>query len=232
MARSSASKPGGVLPGDGAPFDRDAAAVGIGGGLLPAADDARVDAAGAEDRVARAGAQIGGQPVESGQEGAGLDDGVDAEVRAGAVGGDAGERDVGPDEPLVAGDEVQPGGFGDDRGVDGEAGGPQVGQDLLGADRGVLLVGDEGEHDVAAVRVAVDTGGGDHQGGDAGLHVVAASAVQPAAVDGRVERVAVVADEADGVEVPVEHDRPPAAPPGPGRQDRRASRRALRAVWW
>src|SRR3954451_14791130 len=87
---------GGVLPRDGAPFDGDAAAVRVGRGLLSAVDDAGGDAAGAEYRVARARAETGGQPVEPGQEGAGLGDGVDAEVGAGAGGGDAGEGDGSP----------------------------------------------------------------------------------------------------------------------------------------
>jgi hypothetical protein len=42
-----------------------------------------------------------------------LGDGVDSEVGAGAVRGDAGQGDLGPDEPLVAGDDVQAGGLGD-----------------------------------------------------------------------------------------------------------------------
>jgi hypothetical protein len=79
----------------------------------------------------------------------------------------------------VADDEVQAGGLSDDHGVNLDVGGLDVGQDLLGTDRGVLLVGDEGDYDVAAVRVVVNATSGDHQGGDAGLHVVASPAVQP-----------------------------------------------------
>jgi hypothetical protein len=113
-------------------------------------------------------------------------------------------------------------------GIERDVGGAVVGEDFLGSARGVLLVGDEGEEDVTAVRTLVDAGGGDHEGGDAGFHVVTAPAVQ-AALDDRVERVAVVARQADGVEMAVEHDRPPATSAGSGAEDRRAFRPAFRA---
>ena len=89
--------------------------------------------------------------AERDEDRAGLDDRVDAEVRARAVRGLAGHLDLRPDEALVRDGDGELGRLGDDRGV-----GLHRAQRLLHADARVLLVGDRGDHDVAgqALRAA------------------------------------------------------------------------------
>ena len=114
------------------------------------------------------------------------------------MGRDAGDGDLGPDEPAVGGADLPFGWLGDHRGVD--AGRIELGEDFLDAQAGVLLVGDGDDDDLA---VDASEGGfpaGDEGGGEAGLHVVRAAGVEPVAVDAGRECVP-GAGESDSVEV-------------------------------
>jgi hypothetical protein len=75
-----------------------------------------------------------------------------------------------------------------------------------------LLVGHAGHQDVAGQRAAGHRpcGGGDH-GRHPAQHVEGPATVQPPVAQQRVERVAVVPGETDGIEVAVEHERAAAA---------------------
>jgi hypothetical protein len=123
----------------------------------------------------------------------------------------------------VGDDDLQPGRLGDDAGVRAEAL-----EHRLDANARVLLVGDGGDDHVAGETGTDHRRRGEHAGGDAGLHVVAAAAVEPAVADVRDVRLAHPV-HADRVDVPAEHERPPATapacradhrrPPDPGLHD-------------
>ncbi len=70
---------------------------------------------------------------------------------------------------------------------------------------GVLLVGDEGEHDAAGGSPAGELLGGHDHRRDAALHVARAAPGEPVPVDGRGERVGHAVDT-DGVEVAGQDD--------------------------
>ena len=85
---------------------------------------------------------------------------------------------------------------GENGGID--AGRGEMGEHFLDAQAGEFLVGDGGHDDLA-----VDAGqgripAGDEGGGEAGLHVVGAAAVEPVALDARREAIE-GAGQADGV---------------------------------
>ena len=98
------------------------------------------------------------------------------------MGGAAARDDVGPDESLVGEDEVAVARLRDQAPI-----GPVATDEVRGSDALVLLVGHEGEEDPAPDGVARDRGGGGHAGGDAGLHVDRAAAVELSGLDARLE---------------------------------------------
>ena len=110
--------------------------------------------------------------------------------------------DLGPHEALMRDDHFELGRLGDDRGV-----GTDRAQRLLHADARVLLVGDRGDDDVAGETELRGLTAGDQRGGDAGLHVVGAAAIEPVAVDARRVRL-VHALDVDRVDVTAEQQRP------------------------
>ena len=116
-----------------------------------------------------------------------------------------GDLDLEPGEALVRDAHLERGRLGHDRGVR-----PQLGGDGLGADARELLVADRGHDDVARELELRRLRAGPERRGHAALHVEAAAAVQPIALDARLER-ALVAVVPDRVGVPVEQQRAPAA---------------------
>jgi hypothetical protein len=146
----------------------------------------------------RPAAQLLVEFVEGDQVAGGGEDRVGAEVGARAVGGDAGDGDLGPDEPAVGSADLPLGGLGYHGGID--AGRVEPGEHLLDAQAGQLLVGN-GSHD----DLSVDAGqggvpAGSESGGEAGLRVVGTAGVEPVAVDTGRQRVA-GAGQTNGVEV-------------------------------
>src|SRR5262249_47716620 len=125
------------LAGERATFELQPAAVRVGRELAPAVDDGGVHGAGAEQRVARALGEAGGEAVDGDQHVAHVGDRVDALLRHRTVRGAAVNDDAVPGEALVGnGDgDVIAGRLGDDGGVGGD--GPGHG---VGAGRGELLV--------------------------------------------------------------------------------------------
>ena len=116
------------------------------------------------------------------------------------------------------------GGLGDDRGVDGA--GVEVGQHLLDAEAGLLLVGDGGDHDLAVDARAGRVPAGDEGGGETGLHVVGAAGVEPVTVDARHEGV-LRARQADRVEVAAQQEPSPAGVATAADDDAGPARRPL-----
>src|SRR5215472_13320491 len=114
------------------------------------------------------------------------------------MGGDAGDGDLGPDEPAVGGTGLALGGLGDHGSVD--AGRVEVGEDLLNAQAGEFLVGDGGHDDFPVDAGEGGVPAGDEGGGEAGLHVVGAAGIQPVTLGAGSEGVA-GAGQANGVEV-------------------------------
>ena len=143
--------------------------------------------------------------AERGQHRAHLDDRVDTEMRARAVGRAARHAHFAPHEPLVRDRDLQLGWLGDDRRV-----GVHRAQHLLDAEARVLLVGDGGDDEVAGEAQARRLARGEQGGRDAGLHVVGATTVEAVAVDARRVRIGHALD-VDGVDVPAEQERAPAA---------------------
>ena len=121
------------------------------------------------------------------------------------MGRPAGEGDLDEGVAAQARGEGEPGRLphhGDVR-VHPEAG--QGGEHGLRAEAGVLLVGDEGEHDAARHRPPHQLLGRDDHRGHAALHVARAAPGEPVPLDRGGERVRHPLD-ADGVEVAGEHD--------------------------
>ena len=88
----------------------------------------------------------------------------------------------------------------------------------------MLLVGDGRDDDVPAQPERGRLAAGDERGGDAGLHVVGAAAVAAAALHARLVR-GLHALDADGVDVPAQQQRAPAARARRPHDDARAPRR-------
>ena len=173
--------------------------------------------------------------LERGDHRACPEDGVDAEVRTGAVGSPAGHLDLHPDEPPVGDPDRELGGLRDDRGVRRDAL-----EDGLDAEAGVLLVGDC-RHDHLPVDTDPRRVTARHErGGEAALHVVGAAPDQPVAVDPGLQR-ALHRSEADRVEVTAEHEgrsatglpaaHDDARPPVGGGELSRPSARCPRPRW-
>src|SRR4029450_3426254 len=175
------------LAGDGAPLDDQGAPVGDGGGLGSAGDGGGVQEAGAEERVGGC-AQFGVAGVQGCGHRRHAGDRVDAEVGPGAVGGDAVDRDLDPDESAVGNDDGELGGFEHDRGVGDRPTGVLAGvgvEDVADSEAGVFLVGDRGEQDVAGGSATDRFAHGDEGGRDPTFHVVGASTVHLVTLDVR-----------------------------------------------
>ena len=155
------------------------------------------------------------------QDGAGLDDRVDAEVRPRAVRRAAADLDLRPHEPLVGDDDLQLGGLGHDRRV-----GVDHLEDFLHSDARVLLVGDRRNQHVAGEVVARRVATGHECCGEPGLHVVGATSVEAIAVDARHVRIAHALDR-DRVEVAAQQQRAAAAGAAGTHDDARAPGRPL-----
>ena len=158
------------------------------------------------------------------QDRAGLDDRVDAEVRARPVRRAPFDLDPRPDEALVRDGDRELGRLGDDGrvGLDGA-------KHLLDAEARVLLVGDRRDDDVAVQAQRGGLAAGDEGRGDARLHVVGAAAVEPVALDARVVRC-VHPPDAHRVDVPAEQQRAPASRAAGTNDDARPAGRALEHV--
>ena len=161
------------------------------------------------------------EPADPGDDGRHRDDGVLAEVGAGAVGRAAGRLRLEPDEAAVRDADREIRGLGDDGPV-----GRDRRRDRLAPERGQLLVDDRGDDDVARGPHPGRMGPGEHDRGEPRLHVAGPAPVQPPALDPRHERLA-HPGVADGVDVAVEEQRPPAAPSRRPRDDVRAARSDL-----
>ena len=162
--------------------------------------------------MARAPDQLGGEAVELDQDRAHASNGIDAVLGPRPVRGAAADDDLVPGEALVRDRDgyLGAGGLGDDRGV-----GPHRLGDGLGADRGELLVADGGNDDVARNVLVGGVGGSHHDGGQAGLHVVRAAAVEAVSLDPR--RGVGHSVDANDIHVSVQEQRAAAAlPPRPG----------------
>ncbi len=172
-------------------------------------DGGQVQRGGAEEGVGRASAEVLIELGEVLQMGEGGEVGVDAKVKARAVGGAAGDGDFEPGEAFVGEAEVEAGGFGDDGGV-----GAEVAEHFFGAEASELFVGDGGEIDIAGEgRQGLHRRDG---GGERPFHVVSAAAEQAVAFDVAGERGGHFVD-ADGIHVRVEHEA--ATAPGAGKFD-------------
>src|SRR5215472_14996629 len=114
------------------------------------------------------------------------------------MGGDAGDGDLGPDEPAVGGAGLALGGLGDHGGVD--VGRVELGEDFLDAQAGELLVGDGGHDDFSVDARVGGVSASDEGGSEAGLHVVGTAGIEPVGGDVGSECVA-GAGQANGVEV-------------------------------
>lgn len=191
-----------LLAGEEAAVDLDGGFVGDEVDLHAAVDDADVAGGGAEERVLLFLHAL--VVFLEGEDDAGHGgDGVDAEVGLGAVGGFASGFDA-PAEDAFAGDDAfELGGLGDDGGV-----GLQIFAEFDDAAEGVFLVHDGGEPDLAEGRFAagVDVGDGVHHGGEAGLVIDGAAAVELAIADDRIEGVDGHAFDGDGVHVGLEDE--------------------------
>src|SRR5204862_7105370 len=87
------------LAGERPALERQPAVRRVAPQLVAAFDERRVDRGAPEQRL-RALAEAGVEVAERGEDRAGAHDRVDAEMRAGAVGGAAGDVDLGPDRAL------------------------------------------------------------------------------------------------------------------------------------
>ena len=82
--------------------------------------------------------------------------------------------------------------------------------DRFRADARVLFVGDGGDDDIAAQPARGRLGSGEHDRGQTSFHVVSATAVEARAFHARC-KTRVGAAESDGVQVPIQDQRPAAA---------------------
>src|SRR5579862_1590773 len=158
--------------------------------------------------MARAALQSRLQRVEGDEHRSHLRDGVDAEVGARTVRGDAARLDLERDEPAVRDRQLQLRRLHHDRRVRVDAL-----EHGLRSDGAELLVGDEGENDVAANLT-------DRCRGERALHVIRAATIQASVLDTRIERP-IHAAESDRVQVSVEQERAAAAGPSTYRDDAR-----------
>ena len=166
------------LARDRPPLGLDDAVSGIARELLATLDQRDVHAPASEVPVGRARTQATVELLDADEDAAHLRDRVDAEMRARAVrcASDGLERDV--HEPAVRHRELELRRLGDDRGV-----GREARRDRLRSHARELLVGDGGEDHVAAQPPPRRLCGCEHAGGQAPLHVVGATSVEPTAFD-------------------------------------------------
>src|SRR5258708_19489874 len=146
------------------------------------------------------------EPLELGEHATHAQDRVAPFTWTAAVGGTAFRLDLEPRKSLVCGRDLKIGGFGHDG-----AAGPPSRHERVSAETGVLLI-DDRRHDQAAGIQSVlrhDARRVDHRG-DASLHVLRAASVKPAVALHGIERRLHPFD-ADGVNVPTEHQRAPLA---------------------
>ena len=136
---------------------------------------------------------------------------VDAEVRAGAVRGDAVCLELEAHEAAVRNGELQIRGLGHDRGI-----GVNALEHGLGPDRGELLVGDGGDDYITAQ--APQAGSGMQDRGKCAFHVVCTTPVQAPLLDMRCMRRC-HPRHADGVEMRVQQQRTAPTGAGPRRDD-------------
>ena len=158
---------------------------------------------GAEQRMRRARLKIAVEGIEPGQDARHQANRIAAFARAAAVRGAPLGFDLDPLEAFVRDGYLQIGRLGDD----GRVGAPAADQ-RVGADAGVLLVHDAGDHQLAGRESAGlrdHTRDIDHRR-DAALHVLRAAAVDAAVALDRIERRP-HAGHADGVDVAAEHQR-------------------------
>ena len=134
-----------------------------------------------------------------------MDDRVHALRRQRTVRRPAGEFDLDDREATQTHRPGQVGRLPHHRHVGRQPGLAQPVDHRLRAETGVLLVGDQCEHDTSAV-LAGDLLCGDHQSGHPALHVGSAPPVQPITLDPGFERCRHALDP-DGVDVPVEQQR-------------------------
>ena len=113
--------------------------------------------------------------------------------------------DLDPDESTVSDRDLELGGLGDDRGVRAD-----VAEDFPHPDAGVLLVRNRRHDHVAGEPERSRVTAREERRGDAALHVVGATAVQPVTVNAGVERLG-HPRHADGVDVPAEQQCPATA---------------------
>jgi len=128
-------------------------------------------------------------------------DGVATLVGPAAVRGAAFRHDFDPRESLVANGHLQIRRLGDH----GRMRAP-IADASLGTEAHVLLVHHGGDHEPAVRPALRERAGGRNHRRDAAFHVLRAPAVQPAALDARLEGIGHAFD-ADGVEMAAEHDR-------------------------
>ena len=125
-------------------------------------------------------------------------DGVDSEMRARAVRGDAVGLDLEAGEALVRDRELQLGRLDDDRRV-----GPHALEHGFGADRRHLLVGDRRHDHVAAESALLGASRRVQNRGEPAFHVVRAASIHPTVLNVRLVR-RIHAGNADSVEVRVQ----------------------------
>lgn len=192
----------GIFAGDQAAIERNFAEIGDEVDLFPAADEADVEGGGAEERVGRAGEGFG-LLIEGLDDGGHVADGVDAQVRFGAVGGFATGAHAPAEDAFGGRNQAHFGGFGDDGG-----GGFETFAQAEDAGEGVLFIDDGGEPYFAGGRLpgGLDGGHGVHHGGEAGLGIARPAAVEAAVLDFGFEGRDVHAAHRDRVHVGFEDD--------------------------
>ena len=188
--------------------------------LLPALDQRRVDAAAADVRVRRIRAQPPVELLDADEDAAHLRDRVDAEVRARAVRRAAVRLDLEMDEAAVRDGDLQLGRLGHDRGVRAQRSPRPPRCRRSRTPRRRRRSGSRRPRRPRRSRL----GGREHARREASLHVVRATAVEPAALEARLERIGHPRD-ADRVHVRVEHQRAAAAGPARDGDDVRPARR-------
>ena len=238
-ARVRVARQGSALHDDGAP-------VGDGRGIRAALDRRDAHAAGAEERMPRAGRELGAERAERDEPVECPVDRVDAEFGLRPVGGEPLVLDAVPGEAAVRERHLEVRRLEHDRGVRAWARvggcrgvGVDRGQQFLHADGAELLVRGEGEHEVAG-RVGC-RGGGRHRRGEPARHVVRAAADDAIGVGMRTRRhprpirrrcrgarpAAACGPRRSRAAAPAHSGAPDPRPPAaPRSRDRRATRRS------
>ena len=143
--------------------------------------------------------------ADAGEDRARVRDRVHPQVRARPVRRATANLDLDPDESTVSDRDLELGGLGDDRGVRAD-----VAEDFPHPDARVLLVRNRRHDHVAGEPERSRVTAREERRGDAALHVVGATAVQPVTVNAGVERLG-HPRHADGVDVPAEQQCPATA---------------------